>query len=155
VGIWEGVVTGIVDIGKGAAAVLVARAMGADQFWVLGAGFAAIFGHNFPLYIGLRGGKGVATVIGVVLAISPLTMAIVLPLIGIGWLVLRHMFTTILLVSPLFVAATWLVEESVPLTVFTVVVVLFIIYRSRARFDEVGMALSRVKANTGSGRDGK
>ena len=34
-------------------------------------------------------------------------------------------------------------------------VVLFIIYRSRARFDEVGMALSRVKANTGSGRDGK
>lgn len=36
------------------------------------AGFAAIFGHMFPLFLGFKGGKGVATTVGVYLALSPL-----------------------------------------------------------------------------------
>lgn len=57
------------DVGKGAFAVLVARALlgeGASQV----AGLFAYLGHLFPVYIGFRGGKGVATWLGTLLAIA-------------------------------------------------------------------------------------
>jgi glycerol-3-phosphate acyltransferase PlsY len=57
------------DVGKGAFAVLVARAaLGEDAAQI--AGFGAYLGHLFPLYIGFRGGKGVATWLGTMLAVA-------------------------------------------------------------------------------------
>ncbi len=57
------------DAGKGGAAVLVARALvGEDAAQV--AGLAAFFGHLFPVFLGFRGGKGVATFLGVLLALA-------------------------------------------------------------------------------------
>jgi len=41
-------------------------------------GIAAILGHIFPIYVGFRGGKGVATLLGIILAIDPLTTLICL-----------------------------------------------------------------------------
>ncbi|GKY86302.1 glycerol-3-phosphate 1-O-acyltransferase PlsY [Sinisalibacter aestuarii] len=57
------------DIGKGAFAVLVARAaLGEDA--AQAAGLFAYLGHLFPVYIGFRGGKGVATWLGTILAVA-------------------------------------------------------------------------------------
>lgn len=59
----------LLDAGKGAAAVLIAR-----HFWggdiAMVAGLAAFVGHIFPVWLGFRGGKGVATYIGVLLALN-------------------------------------------------------------------------------------
>jgi acyl phosphate:glycerol-3-phosphate acyltransferase len=59
----------VADAGKAAVAVLVAR-----YFWgenaAMVAGFAAFVGHIFPLWLGFKGGKGVATMIGALLALS-------------------------------------------------------------------------------------
>ncbi|WP_404403701.1 glycerol-3-phosphate 1-O-acyltransferase PlsY [Pelagibacterium halotolerans] len=61
--------TVIGDSGKGAVAVLIA-------LWIWGyepamlAGVAAFFGHVFPVWLGFKGGKGVATYIGILLALS-------------------------------------------------------------------------------------
>ena len=45
IGFLEGLIVLIVDIGKGAAAILIAQALGLDSIWVYAAGFAALLGH--------------------------------------------------------------------------------------------------------------
>lgn len=59
----------LLDSGKGAIAVLIARALWGDQAAAL-AGLAAFFGHCFPVWLGFKGGKGVATFLGTLLALD-------------------------------------------------------------------------------------
>ncbi|MEQ8356692.1 MAG: glycerol-3-phosphate 1-O-acyltransferase PlsY [Kiloniellaceae bacterium] len=61
----------LLDGGKGAAAVLIAQQLG-DPDTALAAAFGAVLGHLFPVWLGFKGGKGVATTLGVFLALSPL-----------------------------------------------------------------------------------
>jgi glycerol-3-phosphate acyltransferase PlsY len=58
----------LLDGAKGAAAVLIAARFGLDAALMAGAG--AVVGHVFPMWLRFRGGRGVATIFGVLLAIS-------------------------------------------------------------------------------------
>ena len=59
----------LLDGGKGAVAVLIARAFAGEDAAQL-AGLAAFIGHCFPVWIGFKGGKGVATFLGLLLALA-------------------------------------------------------------------------------------
>ncbi|XXK21621.1 glycerol-3-phosphate 1-O-acyltransferase PlsY [Arenicellales bacterium nBUS_48] len=59
------------DILKGAIPVLISASLAADPMAVALAGAGAFFGHLFPVFFGFKGGKGVATALGVFLAINP------------------------------------------------------------------------------------
>lgn len=61
----------ILDGGKGAMAALLALWLGGDGPMLM-AGFAAVLGHNFPVWLKFKGGKGVATTLGTLLAAVPL-----------------------------------------------------------------------------------
>ena len=71
-GVKGGVLTYFLDVAKGVAAVMLMRLVaGDDYFWIGAAAIAAIVGHIFPIFLGFRGGKGVATGVGVYLALAP------------------------------------------------------------------------------------
>jgi glycerol-3-phosphate acyltransferase PlsY len=59
------------DLGKGALAVVLARYLSGDEWVTLVCGAAAVAGHNYPVYLRFRGGKGVATGFGAVLGLDP------------------------------------------------------------------------------------
>ncbi|HVX87926.1 MAG TPA: glycerol-3-phosphate 1-O-acyltransferase PlsY [Gemmatimonadales bacterium] len=71
---------GLFDVFKGAAPVLfIAPAFGPDwASWPLLCGIAAILGHVFSVFVGFKGGKGVATAGGVVIALAPWSILIAL-----------------------------------------------------------------------------
>ena len=63
----------LADFGKGALAVLLARALTGDDAWPqVAAGLAAVFGHTYSLFLGFKGGRGVATGLGSLFALAPI-----------------------------------------------------------------------------------
>jgi glycerol-3-phosphate acyltransferase PlsY len=61
----------LLDFLKGTAGVLIARALGAGAWGETGGALAAMVGHIAPIYVGFRGGRGVATAMGGVMAMLP------------------------------------------------------------------------------------
>ncbi|MCO7127043.1 glycerol-3-phosphate 1-O-acyltransferase PlsY [Sporolactobacillus shoreicorticis] len=62
----------LLDVFKGVVCILMANLLGLPDWAAALSGLAAIIGHDFPVYYGFKGGKGVATTIGVFFMIMPL-----------------------------------------------------------------------------------
>jgi acyl phosphate:glycerol-3-phosphate acyltransferase len=76
VGPLAGILTLVFDTTKGAAAVwLAGRVTNESATWMMAAAFAVVLGHCFPVWLKFKGGKGVATALGVFLALCPLAAA--------------------------------------------------------------------------------
>lgn len=71
IGKWPAVLTLLGDILKGTLAVAAGRYFGVEPLYEGLMGISAILGHNFSLFLGLKGGKGVATSIGVLVIYTP------------------------------------------------------------------------------------
>ena len=70
---WLGIATLLLDLAKAYAGVLIARHLMPDNYDLqVAAGVAAILGHVYPVWLKFKGGKGVASALGVFLALSPL-----------------------------------------------------------------------------------
>jgi acyl phosphate:glycerol-3-phosphate acyltransferase len=70
-GLTPGLLVALLDIGKGAASVTLARYLSDSAAAPAAAGFAAIVGHIYPIWLRFKGGKGVATACGVFSLLTP------------------------------------------------------------------------------------
>ncbi|MDT5063565.1 MAG: acyl phosphate:glycerol-3-phosphate acyltransferase [Acidobacteriota bacterium] len=109
-----GVVTLLLDAAKGALAVLLARWLLTDDFginWlVAAASILAVIGHCFPVWLGFRGGKGVATGVGVFLGLSPLAVACAALIFIVVVVSTRYVSLGSILGSAAFPVFVWLVS---------------------------------------------
>ncbi|KMO11269.1 glycerol-3-phosphate 1-O-acyltransferase PlsY [Methylobacterium platani] len=94
------------DALKGTAAVLLASRLGGPEA-ALAAGLGAFLGHLFPVWLGFKGGKGVATFIGVLLGLYPLGVLVFAAVwLGLAFL-LRYSSASALAASAATPAALW------------------------------------------------
>jgi acyl phosphate:glycerol-3-phosphate acyltransferase len=138
----------LIDVGKGLLATRViaplslsgmglagtAAAVGALREWLpVACGFAAIIGHIYPVWHGFRGGKGVATLVGVLLGIDPLLLLLTL----LTWLVAAMLLGFVGLASMLAAAAVPLyviafdIQPQAPIVAFGIAVALLVVYTHR------------------------
>jgi glycerol-3-phosphate acyltransferase PlsY len=114
----------VLDGGKGAAAVFIAALWGPDL--ALTAGFAAVVGHLFPIWLKFKGGKGVATALGVITTLAwPVGIACCLT-----WLAVAAIFRYSSLASLLSLAAaplfSWLLLGDLQMVELTAALALLI-----------------------------
>jgi len=126
VGVWEGIVVGLTDMAQGAAAILIAQALNVSQPWLLGAGFSALLGHNFPVFIGFRGGKGSATIMGIFLILAPREMGIVFGIMAIPIFITHNVAFAICVGFVFIPLLIWLFGGSAVLIFYSLALLIFI-----------------------------
>jgi glycerol-3-phosphate acyltransferase PlsY len=125
-----GLIVAFIDIAKGSASILIATALAVSEIWVLCAGFAAILGHCFPLYIGFRGGQGVATVIGIFLVLVPYITLIVLGLLAIVLLIIKRVFPSVCVVAISLPLLIIFMDGSLIIFLYSLIIMIFMIARN-------------------------
>lgn len=122
---------------QGLVKVSATAAVAADAMWrdwlPVACGFAAIIGHVYPLWHGFRGGKGVATLVGVLLGLDALLLLAVI----LTWLTMAVLFGYVGLASmvaavsvPVFVELSGM-QPQTPLLTFGVAITLLVIFTHR------------------------
>jgi glycerol-3-phosphate acyltransferase PlsY len=120
VGAKAGVAVGAIDIVKGSVIIVLAKVLVDDTGMEMMAGAAALAGHNFPVHLKFRGGRGAATAVGVLIASVPI---VGLP---VGAFCLVLLYFTHKAIYPLAVflvaipALTWPAGYSVSLAIYAV-----------------------------------
>jgi glycerol-3-phosphate acyltransferase PlsY len=119
-----GAAVALADILKGVVAVLLGRWVGLGSSQVALVAFAAVLGHDFSLFLRFKGGKGVATTLGVALVLAPLATTLAM----ITWLVVllpwRISSLASLLALALLPVYVWLTGGSSPYVIVTLLLFL-------------------------------
>jgi len=124
----------IFDIGKGALTIWIAQLLGLGVAQQVTVGIAVIIGHNWPIFLGFRGGRGVFTTLGVTAMLSPKLglIALVIAYMLAPWQQVALGVTLALVSLPFF---SWFlsqpldIEARLPITLGFVAIVLIILTR--------------------------
>ena len=142
-GLLAGVFTLILDVAKGAGAVLLAEKLSNDSaMWMMIAAFAALLGHCFPVWLKFKGGKGVATAAGIFLVLSPLAClaaVILFILVVIFWRYVSLGSVSAAAAMPLLTYFLWAPRHAPPpaVTFGAVAAAVLIIYKHRGNLQRL------------------
>jgi glycerol-3-phosphate acyltransferase PlsY len=125
------------DLFKGLIPVAIGHAFAFDWMWLGLIGTAAFIGHLYPIYYGFKGGKGVATALGVYIGLQPIIGIVVV----ITWLFSALVFNIsslsaliATLLAPLYF---YWVTGSLPLFIILAIMTTFIYWRHRTNIIEI------------------
>jgi glycerol-3-phosphate acyltransferase PlsY len=142
-GTLPGILTLLLDAAKGAAAVLLAEHLSNQSaMWMMIAGFAALVGHCFPIWLNFKGGKGVATAAGLFLVLCPLAFlgAILLfILVVLFWRYVSLGSITAAAAMPLLIYFLWAPRHVPPPVIMfgSLAVVMLVVYKHDANIQRL------------------
>lgn len=115
----------LADAGKGVIAVAIARYVELSSMDVALTGFIVVAAHIFPVWLMFKGGKGVATALGVYFALNPILGALVL----VTWIVTAKLFriSSLSALIALFMAPIYTVIVSVPIESTILCIALYVL----------------------------
>jgi acyl phosphate:glycerol-3-phosphate acyltransferase len=126
VGRGAGIMVLIVDFAKGGGGVLIARYVGVGDVWTYLAGFAAIIGHCWPVFLKFRGGKGAATTNGVFLTLAPIQFLLAFPLFILILVLTRNVVLGMTFGFMLYPALLWVFGKPFSLIIFAILTSIFL-----------------------------
>ena len=98
----------------------------------MGCAIAAIYGHNFPVWLKFKGGKGIATSAGALLALLPVPLGIALGTWIIVFLLSRYVSLASIIASISIPVSVALLSPSAPILIFTIALAALAIWRHHA-----------------------
>ena len=129
----------VVDVAKGALAVLIAYWFAPPipenlrALLTIGVGIMAVVGHVFPVYAGFRGGKGVATSLGVIIALAPNAAMVSVVVFLIIWFAFNYVSLGSIIAAAVFPMAQYIIyPNDWVVTVFSVCLAVMIIALHKA-----------------------
>ncbi len=119
------IATLLADAGKGALAIALARYYGLSDFDTAIIGFVVVAAHIFPIWLLFKGGKGVATALGVYFALNPILGGLVL----LTWIVVAKVFriSSLSALAALFMAPIYTVIVTVPVETTILCIALYVL----------------------------
>ena len=135
-----GIFTLILDILKGAlptylgivlGANLLTRITGIDKLDIIVIGMAAILGHTFSLFLKFKGGKAVATTLGVFLVLVPYAILILLVIFFVIFGLTRYVSLASIISAVVLPIAVYFTTRHIPLTVLGIIIGLLVIMRHK------------------------
>lgn len=121
-----GIVVAVVDFAKGALAVTLAKYFSLELSWQLFALALVVLGHGFPVFAGLRGGQGLATVLGGLFSLSYLEILGGLIIYGLIYLITHNSNLGASIGTGSGVALMWLNDKPLILVLGAVLIILMI-----------------------------
>jgi glycerol-3-phosphate acyltransferase PlsY len=129
-GRWTGIATLLLDIAKGWFAVWIAgRLTNQDVAWMSVAALAVMAGHAYPVFLGFKGGKAVASFVGAFLCLTPWALAaeVIIFVVIVTWT--RHISMGSIVGAATFPLAVWLITKLALPTAAALIAGAFVIYR--------------------------
>src|ERR1022692_1266787 len=141
-----GVVTLLLDIAKGYAAVWMAgRLTGQDALWMSAAALAVMAGHAYPVFLGFRGGKAVASFVGAFLCLKPWAVAAETIIFVVVVIWTRHISMGSIVGAATLPLSVWLVMRAPwPAVMAAAVAGAFVIYRHSSNIKRLRLGTESV-----------
>jgi acyl phosphate:glycerol-3-phosphate acyltransferase len=133
------------DFLKGAVPVILARHWTGSDFWAGAAGFSAMLGHSYPIFLGLRGGKSVATGCGAFFVLSPPAMLASVVLFIITASIFRIVAIGSIVAAASFPFFAWFFKNDPGIILWGAISASLIILRHKTNLMEFGKRLNQQK----------
>ena len=127
----EGVLTLLGDVLKGFLPVLLAMYFGLEPWEISWVGLASFLGHLYPVFLKFKGGKGVATALGILLAVAPAGTLILASVFALVATTSRAVSLASLIAAVLAPLVLWLLWYPLPFVGLSFVLALLIVIRHR------------------------
>ena len=132
-----GIIALIGDCAKGLVAVLLAQAWGSSVWITAAVAIAAFLGHLFPWYAGFRGGKGVATALGVFIPTLPLPLLGALSAFLAVVLVWRYVSAGSVIAAILLPILSAVFAKPLPLTLSAVAIAILVVVKHQSNLQRL------------------